>query len=285
MTVLLSIQESIVVPIAAEVIVSLLLFAGGYFIGKYREKKKRRGKNLDEYDFYPFEVDKNNFPEFNLKDFRLAVHYFLKNHDFTAARQLIFIGEQNNVRFQLEKNELREYEKLFSMYNGDKITDDNNEYLENYRRIVKLLGQTFRDTGIEILLHNLMNPSRSIMEIENGEVTGRRIGMGTTMLVLDLKKRHALHEDKLNYELNIASRKFKCTTIPIFRKDLGLIGAVCINMDINYISEGVMKSQEQMESFFKGYCKTDMILEENILSKEEFEKAQKGKRYWSQVSW
>jgi len=26
------------------------------------------------------------------------MHYFLKNEDHTAARQLIFIGEQNNVR-------------------------------------------------------------------------------------------------------------------------------------------------------------------------------------------
>jgi len=92
MILLFDISESIAVPVAAEVIVSLILFAGGFTIGKYREKKKAHGKNLDEYDFYPFEADKNNFPEFSIIDFRLAVHYFLKNKDFTAARQLIFIG-------------------------------------------------------------------------------------------------------------------------------------------------------------------------------------------------
>src|SRR5436190_1570797 len=103
--------HSIIIPVLSEVIVSLLLFAGGFLIGRYREKRKARGKNLDEYDFYPFETDRNNFPEFSLKDFRLAVHYFLKNKDHTAARQLIFIGEQNNVRHQLEATELRQYEK------------------------------------------------------------------------------------------------------------------------------------------------------------------------------
>jgi len=169
------------------------------------------------------------------------------------------------------------------MYDGDKIIDDNNEFLENYRRIVRLIEQTFHDMGIEILLHNLMNPSKSIIEIENGEVTGRKSGMGTTVLVLDLKKRKALNEDKLNYELDIASRKFKCTTIPIFRKDYGLIGAVCINIDVNYITDEVMKSKERLDEFFRNYCRTDMVLEENILSKEEFEKAQKGKRYWKQA--
>ena len=33
------------------------------------------------------------------------MHYFLRNNDPTAARQLIFIGEQNNVRTQLEPGE------------------------------------------------------------------------------------------------------------------------------------------------------------------------------------
>ncbi len=274
-------EHSIVVPVVSEVVVSLLLFAGGFFIGKYREKKRERGKNLDEYDFYPFEADKNNTPQFNLKDFRLAVHYFLKNKDYTACRQLIFIGEQNNVRFQLEPVELRSYETLFLQCDGGKIIDDNTEYLENYSRIVRLFGQTFKNMGIEILLHNLMNPSRSVIEIENGEVTGRKTGLGTTSLVLDLKKRKALNEDKLNYELNIGARKFKCTTVPIFRKDYGLIGAVCINIDINYISEDVIKTKEKLEDFFRNYCKTDMVLEENILGKDEYEKALKGKKYWS----
>ncbi len=276
----INLEHSVLVPVLSEVVVSLILFAGGYFIGKYREKLKERGKNLEEYDFYPFEADKNNFPQFNLKDFRLAVHYFLKNKDHTAARQLIFIGEQNNVRGELESVELKQYEKLYRIYQGAKIENDNNEFLENYRRIVHLLGQTFKNMGIEILLHNLINPTRSIMEIENGEVTGRKIGMGTTMLVLDLKKRKALNEDKLNYELNIGSRKFKCTTIPIFRNDYGLIGAFCINIDINYITEEVLVIKERLEDFFKNYCATNRVLEENILGKEEFEMAKKGKRHW-----
>ena len=278
-----TLEHSILVPVITEVVVSLLLFAGGYFIGKYREKLKERGKNLDEYDFYPFQADKNNFPQFILKDFRLAVHYFLKNKNKTAARQLIFIGEQNNVRAQLESVELNQYEKLYRMFEGAKIENDNNEFLENYRRMVHLLGQTFRNMGIEILLHNLMNPTRSIVEIENGEVTGRKAGMGTTMLVLDLKKRKELGEDKLNYELTIGSRKFKCTTIPVFRTDYGLIGAVCINIDINYINDEVLKTKERLEDFFRNYCHTDMVLEENILSKEEFEKAKKGKKHWKEA--
>jgi hypothetical protein len=44
-----------------------------------------------------------------------------------------------------------------------------------------------------------------------------------------------------------------------------------------------MKSNEKMEAFFRNFCKTDMVLEENILSKDEYDKALKGKRHWKQA--
>jgi predicted transcriptional regulator YheO len=277
-------MDHLTVRVLTEVVLSLIILMGGYLIGKYKERRMHRGKNLEEYDFYPFDVDKNNIPQFSLKDFRLGIHYLLKNKDYTAARQLIFIGEQNNIRQQLETSELRQYEKLYKLYSGEKISDDTNEYLENFRNIVRMLGASFPDTGIEILLHNLVNPSRSLVELENN-VTGRKIGMGTTSLVLDLKKRKLLKEDKLNYELNIGARKFKCTTIPIIHKTYGIIGALCINIDVNYIYDDVMKTKEGIENFFRNFCKTDMMLDENILSKEEYEKALRGNRHWKEMAY
>ena len=102
-----------------------------------------------------------------------------------------------------------------------RIAEDNDEFLENYKRIVRLIGRTFHDMGIEVLLHNLANPAKSICAIEGGEVTGRALELGTTSLVIDLKKRKLLNQDKLNYELNIGARRFKCTTIPIYRREFG----------------------------------------------------------------
>jgi predicted transcriptional regulator YheO len=207
------------------------------------------------------------------------VHYFLKNNDYTAARQLIFIGEQNNVREKLEPAEQKVYAKLFEKYEGKKIADDTTEYLDNYVRLVRLIGKSFPNTGIEILLHNLADPSHSLIVLENN-VTGRHLRDGTTNLLIDLKKRQLLHEDKLNYELNIGARKFKCTTIPITRKEFGVVGAICINIDTNYLNEEVMKKQEQIEAWFKNFLRVDMQVDENILSKDEYAKALKGKRHF-----
>jgi predicted transcriptional regulator YheO len=266
--------------IAINLVVSALVFAAGFLIGKYRQRVLLRGRNLEQYDFYPFEVDADGFPNFSLALFRRAVDRLLQAKDATAAAQLIVLGEQNGVRYQLDPEGLARYERLYAKYNGREVLKDGSEYLENYRRIVRLLGGTFRGMGIEILLHDLVNPSHSITCIADGEVTGRSEGMGTTSLVIDLKRRRALAQDKLNYGLSIGARNFKCTTIPIVREPFGIVGAVCMNIDVNYVRDHVRASQGAIEEFFDKYCATDMQLQENILSRPEYEKALAGKRHW-----
>jgi len=58
------------------------------------------------------------------------------------------------------------------------------------------------------------------------------------------------------------------------------VGAICINVDVNYLTDEVMKSQERIEAFFKSLCRIEMQLDENILSKDEYAKALKGKRHF-----
>ena len=112
------------------------------------------------------------------------------------------------------------YDRLVAKYQGVAVTDDAQEYMENYRNIARLIGRTFPNMGIEVLIHDLSNPTHSITTIESGDVTGRVEGMGTTTLLVDLMRRVNLKQDKLNYELNIGARRFKCTTVPIVRKGL-----------------------------------------------------------------
>ena len=66
--------------------------------------------------------------------------------------------------------------------------------------------------------------------------------MGTTQLVIDLKRRRHLNQDKLNYGLEIGARRFKCTTVPILREPYGIVGAICMNIDVNYIRDHVLAS-------------------------------------------
>jgi len=270
--------------VGTNLLVSLLVFAGGYLIGRWRIRRQLQGRNLEQYDFYPFVADTDGFPQFSLELFERGVNHLLAHADANAAGQIIVLGEQNGVRYGLGKDALASYEKLYARYQGQRVMADSSEYLENYRRIVRLFGATFRQMGIEILLHDLVNPSRSITCIASGEVTGRSEGMGTTKLVIDLKRRRMMNQDKLNYGLEIGARRFKCTTVPILREPYGIVGAICMNIDINYIRDHVLASREATEEFFRQYCQVDMPLDENILSRPEYERALAGKRHWRDLA-
>ena len=41
-----------------------------------------------------------------------------------------------------------------------------------------------------------------------------------------------------------------------------------------------MNDAQKVKNFFETFCRTDMQLDENILSRDEYQKALKGKRHW-----
>lgn len=261
------------------VMASVILLGFGFAFGKYRERKARVGRNLEDYDFYPFSLDDKRVLYFDMDMFKSGVRHLLSHRDDMAARQLILIGEQNDVVNKLTGDDLALYRKFYARNGGDDVIDDTERFLENYKRIVRLIGDSFPDSGMEILLHNLVNPSRALSCIRNN-VTGRSLEAPATNLVLDLKRRRLNDEDKLNYELRIGARRFKCTTVPIYRERFGLVGAICINVDMNYLRDEVMAGPEQTRVFLDKICRTDMVLDENILSKDEYDKALAGKRHF-----
>ena len=265
--------------LVVNILASAMLLGFGFVYGKYRERRLHGGRMLEDYDFYPFDLDDKKVLFLDIDKFNNGVSHFLGHRDNRAARQLLLIGQQNNFENQVAGDDLARYRKFYRRYGGDQVLDDTARFLENYKRIVRLVGESFPDSGMEILLHNLSNPAKALFHIENN-VTGRKVGAPATNLVHDLKMRRMKNEDKLNYELNIGSRKFKCTTIPIYREDYGLVGAICINVDYRYLDEVLRQDTEGLNAFLDAMVKTDMVLDENILSRDEYEKALAGKRHF-----
>lgn len=271
-------------PLITAAVITLVAGVLGYLVGTRRLHLPLGGdsqetKRLEEYPFYPFTINPEGHVEFDAALFTEGIRHLLEHRNERAARELIVIGEQNLVRDTFPSDTLAEYKSFYASYHGDEVVNENEAYLENYRRLVNQIGRSIRNTGIEILLHNLVNPSRSLVAIENGEVTGRSIGAGATNLVLDLKTRRQRGEDKVNYELNIGSRRFKCTTVPIFRPDYGLVGAICINFDANFIRDAA-SDPDRVNAFIDNLLRTDFQLDENILSKDEYQLAVRGKRHF-----
>ena len=110
--------------------------------------------------------------------------------------------------------------------------------LDFYKRLAHALALQF-GSGCEVVVHDLeaADPSHSIVAIENGHVTGRRLGDGPSHVVLE-----ALHaggerlEDRLAYLTKTADGKIlKSSTVFIRDDDGRAVGIFAVNYEITIL--------------------------------------------------
>ena len=110
--------------------------------------------------------------------------------------------------------------------------------LDFYKRLAHALALQF-GSGCEVVVHDLeaADPSHSIVAIENGHVTGRKLGDGPSHVVLE-----ALHageerlEDRLAYLTKTADGKIlKSSTVFIRDDDGRTVGIFAVNYDITIL--------------------------------------------------
>lgn len=110
--------------------------------------------------------------------------------------------------------------------------------LDFYKRLAHVLALQF-GSGCEVVVHDLetTDPSHSIVAIENGHVTGRKLGDGPSHVVLE-----ALHagterlEDRLAYLTKTADGKILKSSTVFIRNDAGrTVGIFAVNYDITVL--------------------------------------------------
>lgn len=113
------------------------------------------------------------------------------------------------------------------------ISDDAN--LDFLKRLTKGLAQQFGN-NCEVVVHDLSdnNVESSIVAIENGHITGRKLGDGPSHVVLE-----ALHGDRSKLQDHLAyltktrdGKILKSSTIYIRDKNGDAVGIFAINYDI-----------------------------------------------------
>ena len=78
--------SSWVIDLLTNLAVSLILFVVGYGLGKRRERRQLAGRNLEQYDCYPFAVDPDGFPAFSPELFARAIDELLSRPDEIAIK-------------------------------------------------------------------------------------------------------------------------------------------------------------------------------------------------------
>ncbi len=110
--------------------------------------------------------------------------------------------------------------------------------IDFYRRLAKALARQF-GSACEVVVHDLdRDPEHSVVAIENGGVTGRKVGDGPSHVVLEALQagRDARLEDRIGYLTRTEDGKvLKSSTVYIKDESGRAVGILAINYDITVL--------------------------------------------------
>jgi len=137
-----------------------------------------------------------------------------------------------------------------------------NPILACFIPLVKAIAKTF-GKDCEVLLHDVSNLESSIVMIENGHVTGRKVGSPMTDLGLYFLKSDFFKDTKFiaNYQTESKDgKKLKSTSIFIRDDKKKIIGFLCINYALDHLSELRKKIDD--------FCAVNKGLDNNVFNNE-----------------
>lgn len=117
-----------------------------------------------------------------------------------------------------------------------------NHIFENYIVVANLMADTFGD-HCEVILHDFSNPQNSVIYTRNNVVTNREVGQSFTEYFVKqvLLSRKFSDDLSANYIMKGENGKtIKSSTALIRDEESKVIGALCVNMDVTYMT-GLME--------------------------------------------
>jgi len=140
-----------------------------------------------------------------------------------------------------------------------------NPLLANFIPAVKAIAKTF-GPDCEVLIHDVNNLENSIIAIENGHVTGRKVGSPMTDLGLYFLKSDLFKDTEFiaNYQTESKDgKKLKSTSIFIRDNKKKIVGFLCINYALDHLTEIRRKIDD--------FCAINKDADKNIFNNEEKE--------------
>lgn len=125
-----------------------------------------------------------------------------------------------------------------------------NKELEKYIPIANLIAKTF-GKNCEVVIHDLLIPQNSVAYTINNHVTGRKIGESFDHLVKQvLLSRNFENDCATNYKtITEDGREIKSSTALIRSYKGNVIGALCVNYDVNHIKNSIAGMKEFFDDF------------------------------------
>ena len=225
------------------------------------------GKRLFQHKgYYPIKLSGEHEPSLDPEIYRKALNYLLNDvDDQLAALDLAYL-RYDNLGHTIDPlpddahgkfDQLVERYALKDFFGHFKARQD--EIFGNFIRLTNELGDTFSGVHCEFLLHNVMNPLRSIIAAKNTTGISERPLYGpSTRFVVQFVRAQGV--DLMNamqqggkiayYKQFNKTKNVKATTTPFYDPKFGLVAILCTNVDIDAIEAF---DDAASEKFFKNY--------------------------------
>jgi len=107
------------------------------------------------------------------------------------------------------------------------------EILRLYEPVVDCIAELF-GPNCEVVLNDPYDPSRSVVKIRNGHVTGRTVNSPLTDLGMEILQRKSFRQKTLgNYFTHLPDgRTLKSNAVLIYNENRKIVGMLCINFDV-----------------------------------------------------
>ena len=147
-----------------------------------------------------------------------------------------------------------------------------NKNLKTYIPIANLIAKTF-GKNCEVVIHDLSIPQNSVVYTVNNHVTGREVGQSFEHLVKDVLLSKKFDSDYTANYITIANdgRKIKSSTALIRDSEDKVIGALCINYDLEnlnhikfFLDEFMTAEQEKIETTVEPFDNVMEIVDDLI---------------------
>lgn len=218
------------------------------------KRRKIPGKRLFQHKgMYPIHLDRDNIPSVDPEIFNRAIPYLLNEVDDTlAAIDLTFLREDNigHSRDPLLPENRGHYEAIIERYGLEDFYKDieaqKASIFSNFIRVTNELGETFSGIKCEFVLHNVLNPLRSVIAAQNTMgISDRTLYRESTRFVVMFVKNQGADlirametGGKIAYKKTLHKWKdVKATTTPFYDYKFGLVAILCVNIDIDYLSK------------------------------------------------
>jgi len=217
--------------------VILIVFINIYLLGVKEKRLSPQstlvGQPLISFsDLYPVVSNKSGVLVIDKQLFMKAVLFFNQKSNSKAISDLVYLGQSNSIMNELNTKERNLYQSLIDHELIDLSSPLYNqvEYFKEYIPIVQGIASSLSHLKYKVFLFDTRNPLFSVLQVEASDMRSHtpqgneELQIIKSQLIGNLNGSSSISKSIRQ----LSGETIQVTSIPLFKKDYGLVGIIYI---------------------------------------------------------